>query len=414
MNYFEKFGYVSPRLSVDPSADLFLSVVIPCYNEPSVLRSLQSLFDCDAPKKNVEVIVVVNGAETSLDEVRLQNKRSVEEIHNWKNNKKRRGFDVHVIEVDDMPDKHAGVGLARKIGMDEAAYRFNKINVDGVIVCYDADCTCDKNYLIEIEKQFLDKNVNAASIYFEHPLSGDEHDKTIYNAIVDYELFLRYYIEGLRYAGYPYAFHTIGSSMAVRNSVYQKQGGMNKRKAGEDFYFLHKVIPLGNFIDINDTRVIPSPRPSDRVPFGTGRAVNKWLEKKEEDFKSYSPEIFKELKKFFEMVPILYENGVEVYGSLPSSVKSFITLPDFKNKLEEIKRNSTTYESFVKRFYTWWDGFIVLKFVHFSRDNFYPDVPLAGSVAVLLSRSEATANDLLLALRGIQRKSPLAADFYQR
>lgn len=54
-----------------------------------------------------------------------------------------------------MPAKKAGVGLARKIGMDEAAFRLNSINQDGVILCFDADSQCQPNYLKEIESHFL-------------------------------------------------------------------------------------------------------------------------------------------------------------------------------------------------------------------------------------------------------------------
>ena len=80
-----------------------------------------------------------------------------------------------------------------------------------------------------------------------------------------------------------------------------RQGGMNKRQAGEDFYFLHKIIPLGHFGEINTTRVIPSPRPSDRVPFGTGRAVRDYLATHK--FETYPLEAFRDLKQFFSIKP---------------------------------------------------------------------------------------------------------------
>src|SRR5262249_26021974 len=160
------------------------------------------------------------------------------------------------------------------IGMDEALRRFDAVErPGGVIVGFDADCRCERNYLTAIERHF-ERNSNSpgCSIYFEHPLNGPL-EPAIYEAIAEYELHLRYYVQALRFGGFPHAFHTIGSSMAVRAGVYRKQGGMNKRKAGEDFYFLHKIIPLGGFTNLVETRVIPSPRASDRVPFGTGKAV---------------------------------------------------------------------------------------------------------------------------------------------
>lgn len=46
---------------------------------------------------------------------------------------------------------------------------------------------------------------------------------------------------------------------------------MNQRKAGEDFYFLHKFSILDQLGEINVEIVLPLARSSDRVPFGTGK-----------------------------------------------------------------------------------------------------------------------------------------------
>src|SRR5204862_3217619 len=122
-------------------------------------------------------------------------------------------------------------------------------------------------------------------------------------------LHLRYYIQALRYAGFPHAHHTIGSCMAVRAGEYRQQGGMNKRKAGEDFYFLHKIIPLGGFGDLTGTTVYPSPRPSDRVPFGTGKAVRENLPGRQ--IKTYPLDAFLDLKQMIARVPKMYRCGKE-------------------------------------------------------------------------------------------------------
>ena len=56
-----------------------------------------------------------------------------------------------------------------------------------------------------------------------------------------------------------------------------KQDGLNKKQAGEDFYFLQKIMPMGNYFELNSTTVHPSSRTSDRVPFGTGPIINQYL-----------------------------------------------------------------------------------------------------------------------------------------
>jgi hypothetical protein len=264
--------------------------------------------------------------------------------------------------------------------MDEALRRFGDVGRlrDGIIVCLDADSRCDGNYLRAIEAHFAAQAKSpGASIYFEHPLTGDLPE-AVYRAAATYELHLRYYVQALRYVGFPYAFHTIGSAMAVRAQVYMDQGGMNKHRAGEDFYFLQKVIALGGFTEINDTRVIPSPRESERVPFGTGRAVSDQLRGVVKE--TYPLEAFIDLKEFWARIPELY-GGVM---ALPKSVSEFLATQNIEGVLREIRENTADREAFMRRFARWFDGFRAMKFVHFARDRYYGAKPVASEAARLL------------------------------
>ena len=121
----------------------------------------------------------------------------------------------------------------------------------------------------------------------------------MWEAMVKYELYLRYYQEALAYIGHPHAFHCIGSAFAVRASDYVAQGGMNKRQAGEDFYFLQKLISTGRYACLNATRVYPSARFSTRTPFGTGQAVRQIVEDGGY-FPVYHWGAFRDLKYFFQ------------------------------------------------------------------------------------------------------------------
>ena len=305
-----------------------------------------------------------------------------------------------------MPQKHAGVGLARKIGMDEAVSRFAKIKQDkGIIVCFDADCTCAPNYLIEIENAFKKYAPKAMSIRFEHPLSGVEFDQKIYDYITDYELHLRVYKNAIAFAGLPYGYHTVGSSMAVSVMDYCKQGGMNKRKAGEDFYFMQKFIQLGPIYELNSTCVYPSPRVSDRVPFGTGRAIGERVNGSVDHLLTYNMQSFYDLKELTSVVPKFYESFDEIVR-LPVAIKCFFKEENLISKLLEIKRESASLTTFVKRFYAWFDAFQLLKFVHFARDEFYPNQPInsvAQQLLIDLKQNNVSVNntDLLRTYRAI-------------
>jgi hypothetical protein len=387
-------------------------IVIPCYDEPDLISTLQSLKQCALPQEQVKVLVIINQSETESERVLTHNQNTYSQATKWAklNSTSELNFEI---QQHTLAAKHAGVGLARRRGMDTAAdYFLHQQNHNGVIVCLDADCTVAKNYLVEIEKHFERyPQTPAASIYYEHDLDACDSEEN-YTAILNYELYLRYYIEGLRYTNYPFAYHTIGSSMAVRAGVYKKQGGMNKRKAGEDFYFLHKIMPLGNFTEINTTTVYPSSRASHRVPFGTGKAVNDWFNQKEKVFTTYHPEIFEEVKQLIESIKNADRsiNFSEWGGELSKQLKEFITQIKGEEAFIKAQQNAATEESLKKRWMTWWDGFKVLKLVHFLRDKQYPNTTLQAAAITLLTKNKKAVNDnqslydLLMFYREIQRK----------
>ncbi|MEM6964515.1 MAG: glycosyltransferase family 2 protein, partial [Bacteroidota bacterium] len=381
--YLIKHALFPPLIPTPPSTNLEMVIVIPCFDELDLINSLQSIKNCDAPVGDTEVIVVINDSEQHSPEIKNQNEITLELAEAWAAKNSTPKLQFYILYKTGLRKKIAGVGTARKIGMDEAVRRLEVVeNPAGVIVCFDADSSCEKNYLREIEKHFKENpNTQAGSIYFEHPLEGDEFSSEVYEAITKYELHLRYYVHAQRYAGFPWAVQTIGSSMAVRCNAYQQQGGMNKRKAGEDFYFIHKFTPLNAHIEIKTTKVIPSPRRSHRVPFGTGKAVNDILATQKQDIHglellTYNFQIFRDLKPFLEVAPNLLlfkkEEIERMKKNLPTSIRTFLEYNDFDEKLAEIQQNTTAPLTFGQRFFRWFNAFFLMKYVHFARDHYYP------------------------------------------
>ncbi len=415
--YFARFGYQPPQISSPPTPSLATVITIPCYNEPALLDSLEALQRCDLPKQAVEVIVVVNSARTSPAMARQRNQLTLAHAAEWMaaHSDARRSY--HIIEAADLPPRIAGVGLARKIAMDEALARFEKTGRDGIIAGFDADSLCDPNYLIALEEHFSKHPASpGCSIYFEHPVAGDEYTPAIYEGITHYELHLRYYVQSLRSAAYPYAFHTIGSSFAVRASVYRQQGGMNKRKAAEDFYFLQKLFPLGDFTELCGTRVIPSPRVSDRVPFGTGKAIADWLRSGTQGRHTYHPKIFDDLRQLCTAVPQLYgisERGVDtIINGLPEPLSAYLRSIAFRDAVAEIEANCGSHATFVQRLFRWLTNLRILKYVHFARDKHYPNVMLKQAASTLLQSLQVAESssfgrdvpELLKAFRSLDRR----------
>ena len=412
--YFHRFGFCERQIAEPPHPGLGIIVVIPCMNEPDLIDSLESLRTCEPSNCTAEVIVVVNSPAGCREEIHAQNLKTWEEALRWSREHSTARLAFHVLHAPDLPPKQAGVGLARKIGMDEAARRFDDIGrLTGIIVCYDADCRCKRNYLRSIECHF-EKNPRtpACSIYFEHPLDGPLEAK-VYEAIAAYELHLRYYVQGLRYARFPHAYHTIGSCIAVRADVYKKQGGMNKRKAGEDFYFLQKIFPLGAFTELTDTTVNPSPRGSDRVPFGTGKAVRAYSTGGK--IRTYPLEAFLDLKMLFDRLPATDCDEPflqsDLFDGLPDSMRTFLRAQRFTEALAEVRGNTSTAAAFRTRFFRWFNGFQTMKFIHHARDDYYGERAIeaeAGKLLTLLSGRDGgkvggSTRELLLAYRRLDR-----------
>jgi glycosyltransferase involved in cell wall biosynthesis len=378
--YTQRFQVNGLYCSHIPKEDLCLSIVVPSFKEPDILPTLESLKNCIPPSGTVELIVVINAPENSPKEFLQTNDLTCKQIQTWIEDDKPDFIEVIVIREEKLPIKHAGAGWARKIGMDEAAQRWAMTPYDGPILCLDADCRVSEDYLIAAEKSFADPVVNIGHFYFEH-LYHLEQDPVLQDGIIQYELHLRCFINGLKTAGYPFAVHTVGSCMAVRSSTYVRSGGMNRRKAGEDFYFIHKLLPSGGWKYIPAT-VYPSCRISDRVPFGTGRAQTEW-QKSPHTFLTYNPEIYSLLKPLFEMVTSWYSRDINL-DFLSPVVRDFLIQSDIINRVNSMKGQSKNMEVFRKKFWQWMDGFKVLKLTHYLRDRGFPNQPVQEVAQLLI------------------------------
>jgi hypothetical protein len=331
------------------------------------------------------VLVLVNYPESEDPGTHLEN---YEALTTWIRENPHPDITFHAM-IKSLPRKHAGVGLARKILMDEAVRHAPKI-----ISCLDADSCVQKNYL-EAIWDFFQSDLAGCAIHFEHPLDGPNTE-----AITAYELHLRYYVEAQRWIGVPYAYHTVGSSMAVQTTDYCKTGGMNVRKAGEDFYFLQKIIPRG-FGTITTTTVIPSDRISNRVPFGTGKAVSDFMESRQQ--LTYNPDALEVVKNWLSACMTNWDQD-DVSGFLPG----FINRDSFINEWQRMARMSTSHDTWKRHFFAWFDGFNLMKMLHHLRDHVYPNIPVEEAAAWLLSELDITpANDsdgLLVQYRALEKK----------
>lgn len=366
--YLEKNGYPFDKYAGHQDFIPDVAVVIPCYKEGDISQTLASLYEAykHAPVDTI-VFVVINAPENCEAEVVVKNEASVQSIVNFMNIcNHERSFRLEYIVLNNIPSKIAGVGWARKKGFDEILYKYRHTGANPVLIWFDADSSCATNFLDQVYSSFL-KNPewDAASIHFEHPIP--QHAENHGRAIVEYELHLRIYIHFQLWSGLPFAFQTIGSSMAVKATSYAKNGGMSPKKAGEDFYFLHKIGDKGKVGQIRETKVFPSGRISDRVPFGTGKAIGDHL-LNGKPIKTYHPESYKAIFPLWQHLNLLYEGKWHaVQSKLPHEVATFCIEQNIEQMVDQVRKNSSNYQFFQKRFFQWFNAFKYMKYLHHMR-----------------------------------------------
>jgi hypothetical protein len=349
-------------------------VVIPCYKEPELDRTVQSLFDCDRGDFPVEIILLINSYRIDTDEVLAMNRASYRRMKDFSSTHNSPDFCLTPLLIENLPGHQTGAGLPRKLGMDEAIRRF-KGDKSGIIVSLDADCTVATNYLTEIYRNFKEYRLHSATIEFHHPVEHLDVSDPLRIAATNYEDYLRYYRQALEFCGYPYPYFTIGSAFAVTAETYLKVGGMGRQQSGEDFYFLQKVFPLGRTRFIDTTCVYPAARISDRVPFGTGPAIQKMLAGNQLSKFTYQVEAFRALKTLFDKVDLFFrkqENEIEEsMKDLPDYLLLFLREDGFLRKMEEINQHTASFANFRKRFFHYFNAFKILKYLNFVHPAYF-------------------------------------------
>jgi hypothetical protein len=412
--YLEERALFPELIKEAPDKNTGIIVVVPAYDEPDIAKLLDSLAVCSQIPCKVEVLIVINAPEGATPSSIGNNKLTIENIEIWKRENHNCFFRLYTILAGPIPVTGWGVGLARKTGMDEAVRRFNTLNKpEGVILNLDADCLVDSNYFVSVYNEFLSKNERGAcSIYFEHPISGNDFPVQVYEFIISYELHLRYYFQGLLFSGFPYVFHTVGSAIGVKALPYIKAGGMNRRKAGEDFYFVQKLVPAVGYFSLNSTVIHPSPRPSFRVPFGTGASIAKLTASDDPLQLTYNILAFKELKSFFRMAQEYYCYGQEefttFYKSLPAGISSFVGEKELSEKMKEIKNNTSGIQSCMKRFFGWFNMFRTVKYLNHVHSAIFDKIPVPDAAMALLAErgihlQSVNPADLLYYYRYLER-----------
>ncbi len=278
-----------------------------------------------------------------------------------------------------------GVGLARKIGADILCQLIHDKKVQSPwIHTSDADTSLPEDYFTTLATPTIPAAVSsAACLYPFRHVFEDAEARQLPTLI--YEFSLHYYVDGLRWANSAYAFHTVGSTIAVHYQSYAKVRGFPRKAAGEDFYLLNKLAKTGNIESLQRPALQIAARDSNRTPFGTAPTVSLLSAMPDpRDKLFYHPDSFVYLHCLLQLQSQLCEKSHasdiatqatkllrhNAYQDLqPQLLAQAIEAMDLGAALKHAFQHGKTTQTRLRQMQHWFDAFKTLKFIHYLRDN---------------------------------------------
>ena len=339
------------------------AIVIPAYAELEFLPLTIESINQNKPEllNQTLVVVVVNNANNSPQSIKDNNQLTIQKI-----NENNYQFTLAVIDAAfsglELPLKHAGVGLARKIGMDLALPHLT--SPQSLIFCTDADTQVSPDYLSKVTQYFDSHNTSAAVIGFDHLQS---EDSAINDAIGKYENFLKTTAEKMQRAGSPYGYIAMGSTIVCTAEAYCAVGGMSRKKATEDFYFLQELTKYCGVHNIPEILVFPSPRPISRVYLGTGFRMEQMQNGFDITNLYYSDDAYRYLSKWLQLGGHAWENSLndllKDIKSIHPNLIGFLKIEGIETIWSKIQNNTPSKSHFTEQFHRWFDGLKTIRFL---------------------------------------------------
>ncbi|MCK4357515.1 MAG: glycosyltransferase [Candidatus Cloacimonetes bacterium] len=192
---------------------MIISIIVPVYNRADEIHEFLASFSKQT-KQNFEILIADDGSTDNLKEV----------IEKYKND----------IELRYFYQQNKGPGAARNLGMEKA-------NGD-VFAFIDSDCTVPENYIENLDKHLNEGDFDA----FGGPDTYKE-DFSPFLKAVNYSMTSFIGTGGTRGTTgktiakyYPRSFN-----MGIKRKVFQKIGGMNELRHGQDMDFSNRIYKAG-------------------------------------------------------------------------------------------------------------------------------------------------------------------------
>lgn len=342
------------------------AVVIPVFDErlDGLARATEAL-----RARGALLVVVVNESPEASEQAQQANAELANELREHARGPSQPGLavcawrdlDVLLIERTQrsggpIPAAH-GVGAARKIGIDAAAeLRARELLQSSWIATTDAD--------VELPPDYLDARVRpSAAGVATVPLWHCDGASEVHRLTGLYELWLRYYAEGLAWAGSAYGIPILGSALWVDAGAYAAVRGVPKRAAGEDFYLASKLIAHHGLGAVDCAPIRIAARNSSRTPFGTGPAVQRWGDEGSAQF--YDPRVFALLQVALRRVGRIAAAGrLDAAGPMEADLADPWSELKVDAGLASSLRGATTEGARTARARQWFDALKTLRFIH--------------------------------------------------
>ncbi|HWZ88220.1 MAG TPA: hypothetical protein VNW92_05200 [Polyangiaceae bacterium] len=401
-HYLARYAEPEARLGAAVERAYSAALVVPvCRESLGFLAGYQQALSDSAGR--VLLVVVVNAAEGASAETHAENQRLLADLalgfpdrallrvpgvstEAWLARAEQ--YDLLWLDrasVGARLPRGEGVGMARKLGADLAAWLWSRGQLDcPQLGCGDADAVLPSDYFARLASDAAEPEWSTALIWpFQHEPGGDG---AIDAATVLYEISLRYYVLGLSAAGSPYAYQSVGSSLSFDATAYASVRGVPKRAAAEDFYLLDKLAKVGPLRRAAGAPIRLRARASERVPFGTGRRTREIAECSAQGlgFELYSPELFRALEAVLVGLNAVADSAQP--GALQSAVAERV--PDLSNAVRSALERLKVFAALAaavsqapkgavlrRRLHTWFDALRTLRFMHLLRDAGVPSLP---------------------------------------
>jgi len=384
--YLQRYAEPEVELAAGLDGGWNYAVVVPCRDElAGVPALLASLVGAAAHGGGSSLaVLVINGRDDAGAAVHAGNDELLRELGGAGLHAHSEHLDLLVIDRASpgrrLPPRQ-GVGLARKIGCDVVTALQDTGQVSSPwIWTTDGDVEVPCDYFTTVPES----DAVAVNLPFVHVPVDSEPGAAA--AIRLYDLSLRYYVAGLQYAGSPYAFHTIGSTMVVRGEAYARVRGFPRREAAEDFHLLRKLAKLGPVVSGAGQPLRVQGRVSDRVPFGTGAAVSRLVAEADADatFLMYDPRCFEELRAWLRALQAFAAHRQHedfwrqidaTTGLEPLLCRRIATELKLPAAMQQAAAASPNAEVTQRHLRTWFDSLKTLRLIHALERHKWPKVP---------------------------------------